>query len=400
MNELDLLEGLLKIYSPSYQERAAVDYLVARMKEMGLRAFCDKAGNAVGVVEPPPSPSSPPLRPLRFAPRVRDFEPLGPETRGVEGDLRPAEQGREIVLLGHIDTAPGVVEVRRADGKLYGRGAVDAKGPLCAFASAAARVGPREGWRIVVVGAVEEECPTSKGAHFAKTQYAPEFALVGEPSGWDRVTLGYKGSLWVDYALTRAMAHSAGRPRSAAEEAVDFWLAVKSYADEFNRGQTRVFDKLDPTLRGMLSESDGLQEIAKLTIGLRLPVGVGVRELEEKIAELANGASLQFSTQTPAFRAEKNNALVRAFLAAIRAEQGEPGFTLKTGTSDMNILGPYWQCPIVTYGPGDSNLDHTPDEHIELEEYEKSIAVVARVLEALTPPPGFGHPSVRLRPDA
>ncbi|MGB8646681.1 MAG: M20/M25/M40 family metallo-hydrolase, partial [Anaerolineae bacterium] len=226
--------------------------------------------------------------------------------------------------------------------------------------------------------------PTSKGAHFVKSQYTPEFAIVGEPSGWDRVTLGYKGSLWTDYTLIRAMAHSAGQQKSAAEEAVEFWARVKGYVDAFNEGKPRIFERLDPTLRNLHSEDDGLHETARLTIGLRLPVGVEVPELEVRITEMARGAAVRFSTETPAYRAEKNNALVRAFLASIREQSGEPGFTLKTGTSDMNILGPYWKCPIVTYGPGDSNLDHTPNEHIDLGEYAKAIAVLAGVLATLT----------------
>lgn len=373
-NSVELLEGLLRIYSPSYHEQEAVDYLIAEMNALGLCAFRDEAGNAVGVMDSPAASTG-------DAPYLPPF-PL------VKGGRVP-----EIVLLGHIDTAPGMVEVRReadtggGSRRLYGRGAVDAKGPLCAFATAAARVAPRKGWRIVVVGAVEEECPTSKGAHFAKSRYAPEFAVIGEPSGWDRVTLGYKGSLWVTYTRKRATEHTAGRNRSAAEEAVNFWIAIKDYTEEYNQDKVRVFEKLDPTLRGMSSTSDGLEESAELTIGLRLPVGVEVSEIENRILDMAEGSEVKFSTEVPAFRADKNNALVRAFLASIRASGGEPGFTLKTGTSDMNILGPHWRCPIVTYGPGDSNLDHTPEEHVELDEYEKSIAVLVSVLETLTASP-------------
>ena len=70
----------------------------------------------------------------------------------------------ELVLLGHIDTVAGHPPVMHRDGELYGRGAVDAKGPLAAFATAAAMSGHGPGWRIVVVGAVEEEAATSKGA--------------------------------------------------------------------------------------------------------------------------------------------------------------------------------------------------------------------------------------------
>ena len=44
---------------------------------------------------------------------------------------------------------------------------------------------------------------------------------------------------------------------------------------------------------------------------------------------------------------------------------------------------PAWSCPMVAYGPGDSSLDHTPDEHLRIEEYEKSIAVLVAMLGRL-----------------
>ena len=40
--------------------------------------------------------------------------------------------------------------------------------------------------------------------------------------------------------------------------------------------------------------------------------------------------------------------------------------------------------PIVTYGPGDSHLDHTLDEHIEVNEYLDSIAVYKETLLRLS----------------
>jgi LysW-gamma-L-lysine carboxypeptidase len=70
-------------------------------------------------------------------------------------------------------------------------------------------------------------------------------------------------------------------------------------------------------------------------------------------------------------------------LRAIRAQDGRPRFKLKTGTSDMNIVGPAWGCPIVAYGPGDSALDHTPEEHLDVEEFHLSIDVLALTLESL-----------------
>jgi len=49
----------------------------------------------------------------------------------------------------------------------------------------------------------------------------------------------------------------------------------------------------------------------------------------------------------------------------------------------MNIVGPAWQVPLLAYGPGDSNLDHTPTEHISITEYLGSIRVLAKALTIL-----------------
>ncbi|MBI2563293.1 MAG: M20/M25/M40 family metallo-hydrolase [candidate division NC10 bacterium] len=59
------------------------------------------------------------------------------------------------------------------------------------------------------------------------------------------------------------------------------------------------------------------------------------------------------------------------------------GMKVKSGTSDMNVVGPAWNWPIVAYGPGDSSLDHTPNEHLDLAEYHQAIAILSRVLALL-----------------
>ena len=85
-----------------------------------------------------------------------------------------------------------------------------------------------------------------------------------------------------------------------------------------------------------------------------------------------------------AYRGEKNTPLVRSFLKAVRETGGKPGFVVKTGTADMNIVGPAWKCPVVAYGPGDSSLDHTPNEHLFLDEYNKTVQVLAKTLTDIT----------------
>ena len=126
-DDLDLLRGLVDHYSPSRQEEDAVSFLVESMEQRGINSYIDGAGNAVGEV----------------------------------GDGFP-----HIALVGHIDTVKGIIPVRENSGCLYGRGTVDAKGPLATFVAAVSRFTKLDQGRITVVGAVEEECPTSRGARF------------------------------------------------------------------------------------------------------------------------------------------------------------------------------------------------------------------------------------------
>jgi len=51
-------------------------------------------------------------------------------------------------------------------------------------------------------------------------------------------------------------------------------------------------------------------------------------------------------------------------------------------TSDLNVLVPAWGCQAVAYGPGDSKLDHTPDEHVSIAELERAVAVLEAALSA------------------
>jgi LysW-gamma-L-lysine carboxypeptidase len=338
-----LLQGLLERYSPTGHETAAVEFLVEEMRRCGFTAAPDDVGNAVGSIGNGP---------------------------------------KEIVLLGHIDTVPGEINVRREGDQLYGRGSVDAKGPLACFVEATSQVAVPDGWKITAIGAVAEE-GDSHGAKFVVDKHAPKFTIIGEPSGWERVTLGYKGSAWFEYSVEKTMAHSASSQESACESAVKFWNDLQAAAAEFNRDKPRVFDQLTPTLRHMYSESKEYAERAELRVGMRLPPEINLDQAAELITGLAGEGQVKLIDGVPAWRADKNNPLVRAFLGAIRAEQGAPGFVVKTGTSDMNIVAPAWGCPVVAYGPGDSNLDHTPGEYILISEYLAGVRVLAKALESL-----------------
>lgn len=382
-----LLEGLVSIRSLSGSEGEASHWLVEQMRSLGYdRAAVDGVGNAVG-------------------------------------EIGPREADRVLVLLGHIDTVEGEVPVRRVQqGKqelLYGRGSVDAKGPLAAFVATGARLGAQ--WaeehrlRLVVAGAVEEEAATSRGARHLRDRFngdeepVPSACVIGEPSQWQRLTLGYKGRLLIDLAAEQSMRHTAGPSPGVTVHAVALWNQIAAYCEKANTGIDKPFDQTLPSLRSIQTTSDGLTERVESTIGLRLSLefdrqsfwrsleawgnaqglsgneSTGNETTESVLRWSGDGESLKVSCRgfETAFRSGRSNPLVSSFLGAIRSQGGRPGFVVKTGTSDMNVVAPAWQCPILAYGAGDSSLDHTPDEHIDLDEFWQSVLVLEEALRRL-----------------
>ncbi|HWU37514.1 MAG TPA: [LysW]-lysine hydrolase [Candidatus Acidoferrum sp.] len=344
MDPVFLLQRMLEIPSLSGEESTLASFLVETMQSVGLQTCIDEAGNAIGVVGEGPT---------------------------------------EIVLLGHMDTVAGIVPVRIERNKLYGRGSVDAKGPLATFIMAAAKVGVLPGKRIVIVAATEEEAASSKGARHATKTYSPSFCIIGEPSGSRAITLAYKGRIVLAYEASSGAAHSASPSGNILEVGLEFWNSVKRWAEEWNAGK-KMFDCLDPALREIRSEHDGLQESIHLKASVRIPLPLSPDDVRRDLESLKpREGQLQFWGADPPYRAPKNTPLVRAFLQAIREQGVEPSFKIKSGTSDMNVVGPVWNCPIVAYGPGDSTLDHTPNEHLDLAEYQQAITILCRVLTIL-----------------
>jgi len=211
----------------------------------------------------------------------------------------------------------------------------------------------------------------------------------------------------IDLEAQRPLSHTAGPDPGVSTAAVDVWNTLRDYCDSFNQNRSKAFDQLLPSLRSIVSSNDGLTESVEASYGVRLPIDFDatgmLRALEERAAARvgavldsptgetevrlesdAGSVVLRYRGMEPAWRSDTRSSLVTCFRAAIRTVGGaeiRPGIVVKTGTSDMNVVAPAWRCPILAYGPGDSTLDHTPNEHVSLDEYWNAVRVVEAALE-------------------
>jgi [amino group carrier protein]-lysine/ornithine hydrolase len=195
----------------------------------------------------------------------------------------------------------------------------------------------------------------------------------------DAVTIGYKGSLRLRASIGQAHAHGAGREPSAPDRCVDLVRALQDRAAELN-GDAGVFDRINVRVLRFDSASDGLTDHASMDLGVRTPPDCDIDALIDAARASAPSADLTVLGREPGVRTDRGSPLARGFVRAIRAQNGTPRFKVKTGTSDLNVLVPAWGCPAVAYGPGDSQLDHTPREHVSITELERAVSVLELAL--------------------
>jgi LysW-gamma-L-lysine carboxypeptidase len=346
MDEVELLQGLVAIYSPTGQTQKVTEYLLESSKRLGLAATVDGAGS------------------IRMA-----------------GGKGP----RHIMFLCHVDTVPGELKVHQEGSFLHGRGAVDAKGCLAAAMMVASRFRESVRGKVEVVAVVDEEGP-SKGVREVIKGDRPAFIIVGEPSGWEGVTIGYKGALRLKCHARTPKSHSGAMVQNSAEACIELWGVLEAFCVQESEAAAGggVFDMVSPTLLSINSVDDGVHMSTDMEIDIRFPPGCDIVKLKAFIEMNKASIDMEIAEEEPAVLVEKNNELVKAFIWAIRRQEGEPSFKKKTGTSDMNITAATWDgTPIIAYGPGDSSLDHSPEEKIDVREYRKVIMILNEAIERL-----------------
>jgi LysW-gamma-L-lysine carboxypeptidase len=298
----------------------------------------------------------------------------------------------KILLCGHMDTVPGQIPVRIEDGFLYGRGASDAKGPLISMLLAASEF-PKQTGTIIFAAVVDEEGNATGIKQLVKEKISIDYAIFGEPSGIENITIAYKGRLAIRLTCDVGISAHASAPwmaKNSIEETYDFWNAIKSEIEILYVKENKA-NSISCSLTEITggSSHNVTPQKCRITIDIRIPThttcGKVLNLIESVINKVAANKGIKavyrIEDITEPFEADLTSPLVRALSLSIQdVKKKRPILLRKTGTGDMNILGNAFKIPVVTYGPGNPHTSHTVDERIQIEEYVSSIDVFIRAL--------------------
>jgi succinyl-diaminopimelate desuccinylase len=297
--------------------------------------------------------------------------------------------GRRLLFAGHTDVVPpGELDnwtsdpftPRKADGRLYGRGAADMKSGIAAFVAAAAAM-PEDAGTVMLAITNDEEADAVNGteklmAWAQAQQHRFDFAIVGEPSSatllGDSIKIGRRGSLSGTITVTGMQGHVA-------------------YPDKANNPLptlARIVTALDTTIDGGTAHFPASNlEVTSIDVGnaisnvipaagtIRFNIRYNDLWTPETLADWVRGriASVDHAGATVSFSVA--GAPSRSFLSplsgdvdtlseAIASVTGRrPDYSTGGGTSDARFIaqyGPVVECGLV--GPS----MHKADEHIAI----------------------------------
>lgn len=328
MNDKELLIEFMNCDSVSGNEGPYAELLSKHLKSMGFRVEKDRDHNVYA-----------------FDPDV--------ETR--------------VVFSTHIDTVPPHIPPRVDGDTVFGRGACDTKGGLVAMIKAAERLKQRGTKGLGFVLVIEEET-THRGARIAIKH--PELArlkpriILCEPTN-NRVVTAQKGMLRAIVRAQGIAAHSAypERGHSAISDLVKGLYKLES-------GDFPESERLGPTTCniGMIEGGVAANVMAPaaealLMIRLTVPVEQGKAWLEQRL----EGLEIEYTACNDPVFYEVPDGYETCQVA------------FNTDASILSTLAPVW-----LVGPGDIEVAHSKNEHINMSSLRQGIDLYERLaLEAL-----------------
>jgi acetylornithine deacetylase/succinyl-diaminopimelate desuccinylase-like protein len=305
----------------------------------------------------------------------------------------------QVLFEAHMDTVPVdnmtidpfAAEMR--EGKIWGRGAADEKGPLaamlCAIERAAADL-PSLG--ITFVGVCDEEYQFH-GVHAFLAGVTPEqrstitFAVIAEPTLLQPV-VAHKG-------VVRWVASAAGKPahsstphlgRNAIYTMARFITDLETYADELQK-RTPHTQLGVPTLSvGTIKGGTAVNivpDLCSVEIDRRLIPGESPDCATQEISVIAKKYGITLSdpiVQAPALYVAEDSLVARACLTAGQAWRPDAKPLYVNYCTDGTFY-PEAGIDAVVFGPGSIEQAHTADEWIAISELENGVEAYYSILK-------------------
>jgi acetylornithine deacetylase len=330
---------------------------------------------------------------------------------GVVGVMGEDGGGRSLILNGHVDVVPvgdeGLWhyppwEGTIADGRVYGRGAVDMKGGLCCalFAAKALRdAGVRLQGRLMVESVIGEEDGGVGTLAAILRGYRAVGAIVAEPTELV-VAPAQAGAFNFRVTIPGQAAHGCFREEgvSPIEKFIPVHEALMTLEKARNEGVE------DPLYRGYevpfalcignvragtwaSSVAEKLVFEGRYGIAPDEDQSAARRAFEETVAEAAQGDPWLrdhppvvewWGGQFYPARTEVEHPLVETVVGAFEEVTGD-GARLEGMTygADMGLLVNVGQTPTVLFGPGDVRVSHRPDEYVPISDLETAVRTLA-----------------------
>ncbi len=288
---------------------------------------------------------------------------------------------------------------KRVDNKIYGRGSTDMKGGIAGFLAAMAYLASREDLNIVVEAAVvpDEEIGgvTGTGYLVNELKSRPNWVVIAEPSGIDNMWIGHKGLVW-GYVKTYGKQVHGSTPWLGDNAFEKMVLLAKYFMDNYiprlkSKRSSYEYDLPGGeyptiTLGGRVIAPGNINivpGVSGFSIDRRLIVEEKADEVEAELKNFVEKASNELGVKAEFVVVEKmdpaltkpDTLLVEALSHAVKEVIGvEPRRTVCVGGLDMRYYT-YVGIEAVTYGPGDPNMPHKPNEYIEVDKLHKVIEV-------------------------
>ena len=298
---------------------------------------------------------------------------------------------KTLLLTGHTDTVdikdmtvePFDAAVR--DGRLYGRGACDTKGPLAAM-MIAFRDRVRAGQlpcNLVFLATCDEEYGMSGSRYYAKHTTEPlAGGVFAEPTGLQTV-VAHKGALRLRMRSKGRSCHGSS-PQLGANAIYGMARAVliaERYAETLGQRQADELLGLETLAVTMVNGGQQINVIpdsCQATIDWRVLPGRKAEQCRAELAEVlaaegCGGIDVELLNDFAPMATDADSGLVAGLLAAAK-RAGAPGnATAWAGATDA---GSFVNVGIPTpiFGPGGVEQAHTPDEYIEISQLEKGVA--------------------------